>query len=227
MDSGDEKLLREKRNKMMERKEELSADNREKFDIISLKIRFAHIDERDGNKFLNRCLDLFFEAEQKGILPEELLGTRDLESFCEDFIREARKEYSFLKRIYLEISYIPMVLLLYLGIFEMGPEMILYWSEFGFTHAVRVNTGMLINTFVVLMLINLLLSRFPSLYIKLNGTDSRKCFFLLWLLLVLFIFVTVIVKQYMSVYMFRINYFIFVGVLLLICILQNILEHRK
>lgn len=217
-------------NDVMKREEELSEQNREKFDIILLKIRFAHMDEKDGAEFLNRCMDVFFEAEQKGMLPEELLGICDLEAFSENFIRECRNGYSFLKRVYWEISYIPLVLLFYLGIFEMGPEMIQYWREYGFTQAVRLNTGMLINTLMVLMLINLLLSRLPALYIKINSTDraeNRKSFLLLWLLLVFFLFASVLVKRFMSVYMFQINYFIFLGVLLIVCILQNILEQKS
>ncbi|MCI8668707.1 MAG: hypothetical protein HFI34_04180 [Lachnospiraceae bacterium] len=217
-------------NDMVKREEALSEENREKFDILLLKIRFAHMDEKDGEEFLNSCMDVFSEAEQKGILPEELLGTCNLEEFTENFIRKCRNGYSFLKRIYWEISYIPLVLLLYLGVFEMGPEMVQYWREYGFSQLVRVNTGMLINTLIVLMLINLLLSRLPALYIKINSTDkaeNRKCFFQLWLLLVFFIFVSVIVKRFMSVYMFQINYFIFLGVLLILCILQNILEQRN
>lgn len=212
---------------VIESEEKLSEENREKFNFILLKIRFAHIDDHDGAEFLHHCMDLFLEAEKNNLPPEEMLGTYNLEEFCENFISESRKEYSFFKRLYWEISYIPLVLLLYLGIFEMGPEMIQYWSEYGFNQKVRVNTGMLINTLIVLMIVNLLLSKFQVFHIKFNSTnktENRKCFFLLWLLLVFFILVSVVVKQFMSVYMFQMNYFIFLGVLLVLCILQNIME---
>lgn len=210
--------------------DKLSEENREKFDIILFKIRFAHMDEHDGAEFLYHCMDLFLEAEKNEIPPEEMLGTYNLERFCEDYIRESRKDYSFFKRIYWEISYIPLVLFVYLGIFEMGPELLQYWAEYGFSWKVRVNTGMIINTLMVLMVVNILLFKAQIIYMKLNSTDkteNRKCIFALWLLFTFFVILFVLVKSFMSVYMFQMNYFLFIGVLLFICILQHILENKE
>lgn len=208
--------------------EQLSEENREKFDIILFKIRFAHIDEKDGAEFLYRCMDLFLKAQENQMPPEEMLGTYDLKQFCERYIQECRSKYSFLKRIYWEMFYIPIVLLIYLGIFEMGLEMIQYGREYGFTYDVRVNTGMIINTMIVLMAVNLLLSNLQWIYLKFNSTnkiENRKCFFACWLLMLLFILVSLLVKQHMQVYMFQMNYFIFIGVLMSICVLQRIMEN--
>ncbi len=208
--------------------EQLSEENREKFDIILFKIRFAHIDENDGAEFLYHCMDLFLKAQENQILPEKMLGTYDLNQLCERYIQECRGKYSFFKRIYWEIFYIPIVLLIYLGIFEMGLEMIKYAREYGFTYNVRVNTGMIINTLIVLMAVNLLLSNAKWIYMKFDNTnkiEKRKCFFAFLLLMVLFILVSLLVKQHMQVYMFQVNYFIFVGVLVIVCILQRFMEN--
>ena len=43
---------------VIESQEKLSEENREKFNVILLKIRFARIDDRDGAEFLHHCMDL-------------------------------------------------------------------------------------------------------------------------------------------------------------------------
>ena len=208
----------------LERINELSEENREKFDEIFIKIQFAHIDVHDRVVFLNDCLDKFQKAEEQKVLPEKVFGTYDFDLLIKKFVLESRKSYSLLLKIYWEIYYIPLILLIYLGLFEMGIEIMDVWAGQGFTYNIRVNTSMIINTFLVIIIYNILLRRkahwFYMKFISTHKWKIRICLFIVWIIMVEFLTVS---KRYMSVYLFSINYFIFLCFLIILYIVKTLI----
>jgi hypothetical protein len=174
-------------------------------------------------------LDLILEGEQIGKTAEEMLGTENLEGFCKEFINETRKGYSLIKRIYLEISYIPIVLLMFFGVFQMGEEWLTHCIEYGFDWNVRIDTGMVITTVFVLIIVKLLLTRtdiFYQIFESKCKKEHNKGLLLMIVSILLVATITILTKIYMAVYMFSINYFFALGMLALICVVQNVWENK-
>lgn len=217
-------------DEILEYEEQLSEENREKFDEIFWRIRYIDIDEKEGAEFLYHCIDLFLEGERTGKSAEEMIGTSDLEKFCKEFIDESRKNYSFWKRLYFGyVSYIPLILLIYLGFFQMGNEWLKHCIEYGFDWNVRVNTGMIIETFLIVIAAKVLMSRTNVIYYIIESKSKKekiKGWGLLYLYIVFFIMISIVLKKHMAVYMFSINYFFALGMLALICVVQNIWENK-
>ena len=217
-------------SEILKRENELSEENRKKFDGIFMKIKFAHIDVRDGVAFLNDCLDKFQKAGEQMILPEEVFGTYDFDFLSETFIQKSRNSYSFSKKLYWEIQYIPLVLLIYLGLFEMGIKLMELWAGNGFTYIISVNTSMIINTFNVLIIIFFLLNQAHLLYMKLNSSDKqerRNCTLIFFIIFISFIIESVLINLYLSEYLFKVNYFIFLGIIAVVCIIQTLFENKE
>lgn len=209
----------------------LSKENQEKFDRILLKIRFSKIEEHDAEDFSHHCLDLFLQAEKENISIEEMLHAKNLEEFCNNFIQETREGYSFWHRMYCNIKYLPMILFLFTGIFEMLIGCLLKeWIKNGIGVFIPVTVSMLINTIVTIGIIEFFFIKAPSFYEIFNGADKRKnriVTVVLYIISVGVIGVFVLMDLLFSQTLFTMNYFIFMGIVGGIWLLQDRIERRK
>lgn len=209
----------------------LSPENQEKFDEILLKLRFSRICDHDAEEFSHHCLDLFLQAEKEQIPIEEILNTSDLDAFCNEFIKETKQGYSFLQKLYWRFSTIPLVFLLFTGIWEM---LIGYLSKAWFarqvTFLVPVTFSMVLDLILVLFLVDFLLNKSYFFSKIFNGPDKKKdriATFGLFLGFVLLTGVFVISKLFFSQVLFSVNYLMFMATLGTICALQWFFENRK
>lgn len=209
----------------------LSPENQEKFDEILLKLRFSKLCDHDAEEFSHHCLDLFLQAEKDQIPIEDILNTSDLGTFCNEFIQETKQGYSFLQKLYWRFNTIPLILLLFTGIWEM---LIGYlsnaWFERQVTFLAPVTVSMVLDVLLVLFLVDLLLNKTYFFSKIFNGTDKKKdrmATFGLFLGFVLLTGLFVISKLFFTQVLFSVNYLIFMGTLGTICALQWFLENRK
>lgn len=208
----------------------LTKENQEKFDKILLKIRYSKINDNEAEEFSHHCLDLFLQAEEQNVDIENILGTTDLDSFCEEFINESWNNYSSWKKLYWKLSKIPLMLFVFTGIFEMlNGELIKSWFSGDLTFSVNVTISMVVNTLLTLLLASYLLSKTPKFYKILNSNnkkEDRKLTLCLWLLFCTLIGIFVLTKLYLNISLFKINYLAFMGILLIILLIQYFYENK-
>lgn len=209
----------------------LSTENQEKFDEILLKIRFSNINNHNAEEFSHHCLDLFLQAEKQQIPIEEVLNTSDLDAFCNDFIEETKSSYTNLQKLYWRFSNIPIIIFLFTGIWEMLIGYLLKaWFHKQSAFAVPVTVSMLVNTLLVIILVDVLINRAYYFFCSFSGNDKRKsriATFFLWLGFCTLTALFVLSKLYLSNILFSVNYLIFMGVLGCIIFIQMLFENRK
>lgn len=209
----------------------LSTENQEKFDEILLKIRFSNICNHDAEEFSHHCLDLFLQAELEKTPIEEVLNTTDLNAFCNDFIEETTRGYSFFQKLYWRMSNLPMIVFLFTGIFEMlSGYLIKAWVNKQALFTVPVTISMIVNLLFVIIVIDYLIHHSYYFYNIFNGTDKKKdriATICLWLGFCGLIGLFVLSKLFLGHILFYVNYLIFMGILGVFCILQMLFENRK
>ncbi len=209
----------------------LSKENEEKFENILFKIRFSNINDHDAEEFIHHCLDLFLQAEEKGIDVEEVLGNSDINSFCDEFISETIEGYSILEKVYWKISKLPIILIIFTGVFEMFVgQLIDSWVNKITLFTVSVTVSMLVNTIIVIILTNYLLSKIQYMYNIFNGEDKkkdRKITFLLWIGFCIITAIFVLTKLFLTNVLFEVNYLIFMGILITIYLIQYFFENKN
>jgi hypothetical protein len=111
----------------------------------------------------------------------------------------------------------------------MGEEWLTHCIEYGFDWNVRIDTGMVITTVFVLIIVKLLLTRtdiFYQIFESKCKKEHNKGLLLMIVSMLLVATITILTKIYMAVYMFSINYFFALGMLALICVVQNVWENK-
>lgn len=200
----------------------LSDENKKKFDEILLKIRFSKINEHDAEEFSHHCLDLFLQAEKEGKCIEEVIGKEDIAAFCNEYISEMQNGYSILERLYWQVKYIPMILLIYVGIYEMLiGSLVGKWIKEGFSTSTPVTVSLIIDTIVAIGLVYLFSSKAYDFYKLIDNKKFNICLYIFFVVLIGFF---VLSKLFFSHILFNINYFAFIIVLSIICLLQNYFE---
>lgn len=209
----------------------LSAENNEKFSYILLKLRFAPIDNKDAEEFSNHILDIFLKAQEENKQVEELLNTNSIETFANEFIKESRENYSLLKKLYFKFNYLPLLLLIFTGIFEMFVGYLIKgWINKETLFTVPVTVSMLINTLIAFLFLNTLLKKSYFFYKAFNSNDKKKDFLAtagLYAGFLGLIIVFVLSKLFLTYVVFSINYVIFMAVLIALCIIQKIIENKN
>lgn len=209
----------------------LSKENEEKFENILFKIRFSNINDHDAEEFIHHCLDLFLQAEERGIDVEEVLGNSDINSFCDEFISESIEGYSILEKVYWKISKLPIILIIFTGVFEMFVgQLIDSWVNKTTLFTVSVTVSMLVNTVLVIIITNYLLSKIQYMYNVFNGEDKkkdRKITFLLWIGFCFITTIFVLTKLFLTKVLFEVNYLIFMGILITIYLIQYFFENKN
>jgi len=209
----------------------LSKENEEKFENILFKVRFSNINDHDAEEFIHHCLDLFLQAEERGIEVEEVLGNSDINSFCNEFISETIGGYSTLEKVYWKISKLPIILIIFTGVFEMFiGQLIKGWVNKTTLFTVSVTVSMLVNTVLVIIITNYLLSNIPymnKVFNEDNKKTDRKITFLLWIGFCGLTAIFVLTKLFLTKVLFEVNYLIFMGILIIIYLIQYFLENRN
>lgn len=208
----------------------LSDKNHALFDEILLKLRFASINNHDAEEFSHHCLALFLQAEETGMPVEELLGTQDINAFCEEFIQESRKNYSFLQKMYWKINYLPLVIFVFTGIFEMLIGYLLKaWVQGQWSFVVPVTVSMLVNTLAAGAVIYILFHKINCVSQALGGQDRKKdvlATVLLWLSFCGMTLFFVLTKLFLTDILFRVHYIFFMGILIAILSVQHVFDNR-
>lgn len=209
----------------------LSDENKEKFDELLIKIRFSNINDHDAEEFSHHCLDLFLQAEQDNVPIEDVLNTTDINSFCDNFIKETKSEYSIWQKIYAYFKNIPMIIFIFTGVFEiLVGYLIKAWIRKETLFTVPFTLSMLANTILVILFIYILFAKAPSMYIIFNSDDKKKdriATFILWLFCCALVGLFVLSKLFLTTVLFNVNYLIFMGVLGAIMLIQHLFEKRK
>lgn len=207
----------------------LSEENEKKFDNILFRVRFSKINDHDAEEFIHHCLDLFLQAEERGVEVEEILGNNDIDSFCDEFIEETMNGYSTIEKVYWRVSKLPIVLLIFTGIFEMlVGYLIKAWLNGSRVFTVPVTVSMIVNTLIAIVVTSYLLSKTARLD-KLFSSDRKtdvKITILLWLFFCGIIAAFVLSKLFLTKVLFEVNYLIFMGTLIIICSAQSLFENR-
>lgn len=210
---------------------QLSKENQEKFDQILLKIRFSTINDHDAEEFSHHCLDLFLQAEKNQTPIEEVLGTRDLDDFCNDFIEETKSGYSYFQKLYWRVNMLPMILFLFTGVFEMLlGYLVRAWIKQDTFLTVPFTLSMLIDTLVVIIITAVMIKKTNYFYRIFNGNDKRKdrlVTFYLWLGSCAITGLFVVSKLFLPQILFTVNYLVFMGVLGTIWFVQHLVENRN
>lgn len=210
---------------------DLSEENQKKFDEILLKIRFSNICNHDAEEFSHHCLDLFLQAEKEQTLIEEVLNTTDISAFCSNFIEETKRGYSIFQKLYWRLSSLPIIIFLFTGIWEMlVGYLIKAWVSKETLFTVPITLSMIVDTLAVILLVDLLIHNSYYFCNIFNGADKKKDRILtvfLWLGFCGLTALFVISKLFLTSILFHLNYLIFMGILGLLCIVQNLVENRK
>jgi hypothetical protein len=218
---------------MNEYSSKLSEENQALFDEIMLKIRFSRLQEQDAEEFNHHCLSLFLQAEKEGKDIRIVLGTDDIDKFCNEYIEEVRGNYSLLKKIILVVTKITIVMGIFTGIWEMlfGYLIPLWIKEKVISFAVPVTVSMIIDTIIAFLAINLAIKTLPKASWILNHgskKEDRKWTLRMYIVFVCTIGIFVISKLLFKQALFNINLFIYIigdGVFyLLLKLLENKLD---
>jgi len=88
---------------------------------------------------------------------------------------------------------------------------------------------MVVNTLIAIILTSYLLSN-AAVLDKLFSDDKKtevKVTFLLWIFFCILIAIFVLTKLFFTKVLFEINYLIFMGILIIICVIQHFVENRN
>lgn len=207
-----------KRRKLMKEmarySNELTEENHKLFDKILLTIRFSNLSETDAEEFSHHCLNLFLQAQQEGIPVKRILGTEDIDAFCEEYIEQVYGSYSLLKKILLKVSYIPMILLLFTGFFGMFVNILLpVWiAQKAFTFHVAIPLSLVINTIFAIVVVYAVVNKLDQWLLAWDDMEKkqkRKWTFYLWAGNVLVIATFVLSGFYLRQILFQINVLLF------------------
>lgn len=199
--------------------EKLTEIHRKIFDEILLKVRFSNISERDAEEFSYHCLDLFLQAEQEGVDIETVLGTDNIDAFCNEYIEQARKSYSLLKKALLAIRYIPLVLLIFSGIWGMFVSVLLpeWIKQKAVTFDVPVTASLVVNSILAIGILYVTLRYVGKISLELNyGTkkQDRKWSFVIFLVYLFIVAIFIVSGLYLRQELFHVHFIVF----LLICL---------
>lgn len=91
----------------------LNKEDRKEFIYVMYKIKFSIIDEKDKYEFLQQLLDSLLIAEKAGKSIKEVLGTDDIQSYCNMILKEYADEIPKLVKITrIALNYIFIILTL-------------------------------------------------------------------------------------------------------------------
>ncbi|MCI1964914.1 MAG: hypothetical protein LKJ17_02070 [Oscillospiraceae bacterium] len=209
----------------------LSRENQKKFDQILLTLRFAPVNNHDAEEFSHHCLDLFLQAEKENKPVEEVLNTNDMDELCNSFINESKNGYSWLEKMYWQINYLPLVLFIFTGIWEMlAGFLVKEWFTGHATAAVPVTVSLCVDTVFAMAIIAFLFRKAHSFYNIFNGADKRKdrlatlaLFLGSYAVIGLFVVSQLVFTQIL----FYVNYAAFMGTLAAIIIVQHFIENKR
>ncbi|WP_244834486.1 hypothetical protein [Clostridium sp. BJN0001] len=209
----------------------LSEENNDKFSYLLLKLRFAPINNKDAEEFSSHVLDIFIQSQKENKKVEELLNTENIDVFANEFIEQSRKDYSIFEKIYFKINYIPLLLLIFTGIFEMlVGYLIKAWINKETLFTVPVTVSNILDILIAFFVLNFFLKNAYHFYKVFNSSDKKKNKIYTVGLYVFFISLTgifVLSQLFLNYVVFKLNYLIFMGVLIVICIIQHIFENKN
>ena len=104
---------------MNQHSKKLTEEHKALFDEILLKIRFSDISENEAEEFSHHCMNLLLQAEQENLEVGAVLGTDNIDAFCNEYIKEVRSSYGVFRKIFIKIRYLPFILLIVVGVWEM------------------------------------------------------------------------------------------------------------
>ncbi len=221
-----------KTKKIIEEMNEYSSNLNEQhqkiFDEILLRIRFSELGEHDAEEFSHHCLNLFLQAENENKNIKEILGTDDVTAFCDEYITEVKSNYHFMKKIYLKIKYIPLMLLIF-SFWEIGLNSIFptWIKEKRFIVEVPITLSTVVSTLFMILMVYFGLQYAPKISFELNHGSKKQdrrwtlIFFLIFLLTTIFFVVS---KLLFRQVLFTLNYLVFLALLGAIYTLQYIIE---
>ncbi|BCN30338.1 hypothetical protein bsdtb5_16330 [Anaeromicropila herbilytica] len=214
-------------------RENLSEANRALFDKILLKVRFSKIRERDAEEFSYYCLDLFLQAEKENRSVEEVMGTNDVNQFCDDYISGIRENYNIYERMYLKIKYVPMILFIFVGIWELLISYMIPNIIAG--NSVSLDTPItlaLVIEFIVVMFITEIAMKYAAkISWELNHQNTRhtqmKYFFIIFGIYLLFVFGFVGIKLlFAKIILFHLNFVFFISTVAMIMLIQDYYDNK-
>ncbi len=222
-----------KAKKVIEEMNKYSSDLNEQhqkiFDEILLKIRFSDLDEHDAEEFSHHCLNLFLQAEKENKSIKEILGTDDVSAFCNEYITEVKRNYHFMKKMYLKIKYIPMMLLIFsfweIGVGSIFPKWI---KERTFIMEAPITISTVVSTIFMILMVYLALHYIPKISFELNHGSKKqdhKWTFIFFLIFVLTTTFFVVSKLLFRQVLFTLNYLVFLALFGTIYALQYIIEN--
>jgi DNA-binding ferritin-like protein (Dps family) len=211
--------------------ENLSNENKELFDKILLKIRFSNISEQDAEEFSHHCLNLLLQAEKEDLTVEQVLGMKDVDAFCNEYIADVRGNYGFFKKVLIGIRILPLVLIIFVGLWEMLISCLLpIWiKQKSFILTVPVTLSMIIDTVFTLLLTWVALRYASRISWDLNhGTKKQdhKWTFIIFIFYLLTIGFFVISKLYFKQILFNIHFLLFIVICAIIYVVQDSAEHK-
>ena len=155
--------------------EKLGEENKKIFDQIILKIRYSKLADKDAEEFLYHCVDLLMQAEKDGTSAYEVLGTKDIPAFCNEYIEETFSKYSTWKRLYLQFETLIMVFFIYTCIFEVGLKVLTEFFKKGkILIDFPITVSMIVHTMVVLVLVHLFVHNLERLYNGISDNPTKK-----------------------------------------------------
>lgn len=201
--------------------EKLTEANREIFDEILITTRFSNISEQDAEEFSYHCLDLFLQAEQDGVDIKTIMGTDDINVFCNDYVESIYKSYSLLKKAVLKLLYVPRILLIFAGFFGMFLSILLpIWiKERALTFDVAVPFHLVLNSLIAIGIVYVALRYIGKYSPKLDGIDKkqeRKWDFIIWGGYLFMVGIFVLSRLYLKQVLFHINFIVFIIVCLIL-----------
>jgi DNA-binding ferritin-like protein (Dps family) len=209
-------------------KNKLKKENQERFDEILLSLRYADINDQDAEEFTHHCLDLFLQAECEGIPIEEMLNTSDLDAFCQEFIKETKRGYSVWQKLYWQVNFIPIILLLFTAVWEMFAGYLLgEWAHGQMTLSVPVTISMVVDTLLVIVLVKVILQKRVLAVLDAENTKKdKKGTIALFLGFCLMTGIFLLSKFFLSHVLFHVNFLAFLGVVAVTYLLQWIVEGK-
>lgn len=204
--------------------QQLSEDNQSKLNKIVLKLRFSKIEDKQAEEFGHHCLDLFLQAEEEQKTIEEIIGTTDIEKFCDEFIKETKENYSVFEKLYLRIKYLPLVLLIFTGIFEMFVgTMVRNLLDSGFSLSIPITISIIVDTVIAYIFLHVFLSKINIIFEILNENNAKQNRMLNVLLLIFYMImigIFVLSKLFLRTVLFHINFLVFMIIVGAVCIAQ-------
>lgn len=173
--------------------ENLSPENKNIFSDIVIYIRTSNIKTKDGEEFLQQILDSFLNAEQQGVTIENVLGTTDIEHYCEEIVSTYKSSYNYLSRCSEYIMYTGMLITILSIINYTGQSlpMIIKYGVNGLTFYLNSNLGEILQTvLIVLVIIAIRIYINKKCFKKTGEVSSIKKIFKFFLLSILWIYIS-------------------------------------